>query len=166
MMKTIRYITTIMLFAAMISTTNLAGQSIKQIRTPELETILGNPDDRLFVVNFWATWCGPCVRELPHFEKLSREYWSRDITFILVSLDFPSEIGKKLLPFLKKNNIDLGVYVMMDLDYDTWIGKVDDDWQGNLPATLIFNNARGIRQFHSAEVDESALRKMIKKNIL
>jgi len=160
-----RNILTSLLFLAMISVTTVSGQSIKRIGTSELEKILGNPDDNLFVVNFWATWCGPCIKELPHFEKLSKEYQAERVTFILVSLDFPSEIDKKLIPFLKKNKIDLGVYVMMDLDYDTWIGKVDEGWQGNLPATLVFNNTRGIRQFLPREIDESTLREIIRKNI-
>jgi len=166
-MKIYKHILTMLLFSTMItvSVATVYGQGIERIRTPELEKILRNPDDRLFVVNFWATWCGPCVRELPHFEKLSKEYQGKKVTFILVSLDFPSEIDKKLIPFLKKNEIDLAVFVMMDLDYDTWIGKVDEGWQGNLPATLVFNNTRSIRQFLPGEVDESTLRDMIRKNI-
>jgi thiol-disulfide isomerase/thioredoxin len=51
-----------------------SGQDVEYIKVPELEKILNNPDDRLYVVNFWATWCGPCVKEFPVFEKVSKEY--------------------------------------------------------------------------------------------
>jgi thiol-disulfide isomerase/thioredoxin len=137
------------------------GQKIEQIKIPELVKILNNPDDKLFVVNFWATWCPPCVKELPHFETVSREYDPGNVRFLLVSLDFPSQIDKQLIPFLEKNEITMHVSVMMDVDYNSWIDKVDLSWQGNIPATLIFNNHKKQRYFYPDEIDEPGLRKII-----
>jgi thiol-disulfide isomerase/thioredoxin len=137
------------------------GQIIEKIKLPELEKILNSPEDRLFVVNFWATWCAPCVKELPHFEAVSREYNEADVRFLLVSLDFPSQIEKQLIPFLKKNKIALSVSVMIEPDYNSWIDKVDPAWQGDIPATLFFNNNKKQRNFHSGELDEPGLRKII-----
>ena len=74
----------------------LQAQKIEKIGVPELEKILSSPDNVLHVVNFWATWCAPCVTELPYFEKLAKEYKSGDVKFVLVSLDFPSQIDSKL----------------------------------------------------------------------
>lgn len=141
------------------------GQSVKNIRTADLERMLKTQDDKLYIVNFWATWCAPCVRELPYFEKLSKVYDPAKVRFILISLDFPGEADKKLIPFLKTNKISLGVDLMQDLDYNAWIATVDPGWYGNLPATLLFNNPRKIRIFHSGEIDESGLRKMIDENL-
>ena len=138
-----------------------SSQDVEYIKVPELEKILNNPDDRLYVVNFWATWCGPCVKEFPVFEKVSKEYTGGKVKFIMISLDFPSQVEKQLIPFLKKNNSSLDVAVMMDVDYNSWIDKVDDSWQGDIPATLVFNNAKKMRLFHSGEVDGDGLRKMI-----
>jgi thiol-disulfide isomerase/thioredoxin len=141
------------------------GQNIERIKIQELEKILSNPGNKLYVVNFWATWCAPCVKEFPLFEKVAKDYNKGKVEFIMISLDFPSQIEKQLLPFLKKNNVSLRVAVMTDVDYNAWIDKVDPSWQGDIPATLIFNNAEKSRQFHTGEVNEEELRKMINSNL-
>ncbi|MCU0410361.1 MAG: TlpA family protein disulfide reductase [Bacteroidales bacterium] len=150
-----------LLVTAILSASGMRAQEIERIGIPELEKILSASDDRLYVVNFWATWCAPCVKELPHFEKISAEYEPEKVKFILISLDFPSQIDKQLIPFLKKNKITLPVSVMTNLDYNEWIDKVDSSWQGNIPATLLFNNAAGRRLFIPDEVEETELRKAI-----
>jgi thiol-disulfide isomerase/thioredoxin len=148
-------------------TDRTAGQDIKvdRIKIPELEKILASKEDVLHVVNFWATWCGPCVREYPTFEKVARDFGDKKVKFIMISLDFPSQVEKQLIPFLEKNKSKLDVSVMMDVDYNAWIDKVDGTWQGDLPATLVFNNARKKRDFHKGEVDEPALRKLIESHM-
>ncbi len=146
-----------------ISNMSARGQVVEHIRIPELEKIISSSGNKLYVVNFWATWCAPCIKEFPVFEKVSRDYNKDKVEFIMISLDFPGEIEKQLIPFLKKNNTSLRVSVMMDVDYNAWIDKVDVSWQGEIPATLIFNNNKKLRYFHSGEVDESGLRKMIDK---
>lgn len=137
------------------------AQKIEYIKIPELEKILKSPDNKLFVVNFWATWCPPCVAEISNFENAAKGYNKEKVRFILVSLDFPSQIEKQLIPFLKKNKITLDVAVMMDTDYNNWIDKVDPKWQGDIPATLFFNNSKKSKYFHSGEVTEPELKKYI-----
>lgn len=155
------------LLAAIISVTinlsSLPAQKIEKIGIPELEKILASPADELHVINFWATWCPPCVTELPYFEKLSQEYKDKGVRFILISLDFPSQIETNLIPFLNKNKITADVRVMTNLDYNSWIEKVDESWQGNIPVTLFFNNSKKIKYFHPSEVTEKELRDLITK---
>lgn len=139
------------------------AQKIEKIGVPELERILASPEDVLHVVNFWATWCPPCITELPYFEKMSKEYQGKGVKFILISLDFPSQIESRLLPFLETNKITADVRVMTDLDYNSWIEKVDSSWQGNIPVTLFFNNAAKKKYFHPSEVTEKELRDLIIK---
>ena len=141
------------------------GQKITQIRIPELEAILKAKDDKLYVINFWATWCPPCVKEMPHFNKVAWEYDQDKVKFLFVSLDFPSQIETHLIPFLQKNEIYLDVALMLDLDYNAWIDKVDPSWQGNIPVTLFFNNKQKKRYFHPGEMDDVELRKTIKSLI-
>ena len=83
----------------------------------------------------------------------------------MVSLDFPSDLEKKLIPFIEDNNVSLEVALMTDLDYNSWIDKVDPNWHGEIPSTLVFNNQKKIRQFHMGEIDEQGLRKLIKSNL-
>jgi thiol-disulfide isomerase/thioredoxin len=153
----------LLIFVALysLSSPSSEGQKIEYIKISGLEKILNNPDNKLFVVNFWATWCGPCVTEIPSFEKAAKDFKPDKVRFILVSLDFPSQIEQQLIPFLKKNKITIDVAVMTDLDYNMWIDKVDPKWQGDIPATLFFNNSRKTRYFHSGELTFSELTKYI-----
>lgn len=143
------------------TTVPVKAQNVEYIKVPELETLLNNGENKLYVINFWATWCAPCIKEFPLFEKVSKEYNENKVKFIMISLDFPSQIEKQLIPFLKRNNSSLNVVVMMDIDYNSWIDKVDPSWQGEIPATLVLNNSKRQRLFHRGELNESLLREMI-----
>lgn len=94
----------------------------------------------IYVVNFWATWCGPCVKELPHFEQLNSE--NKNIKVVLVSLDFKNTLESKLKPFLKKKSIKSEVVLLTDTDYNSWLPQVDKEWSGSIPATLIIKNGQ------------------------
>ncbi|NMH87896.1 TlpA disulfide reductase family protein [Flavivirga algicola] len=104
------------------------------------EKFLKKKDDKIYVINFWATWCKPCVKELPYFEKLNEQYSDKNVEVILVSLDFPHLYESKLKPFIKKKNLKSKVIALDDADMNSWIPKVDEDWSGAIPATLIYKN--------------------------
>ncbi len=163
-MKAFRVIFAIILLLT-FSQYHSAAQDVKKINIADLEKILSSRTDKLYVLNLWATWCAPCVKELPAFEKVAAEYDRSKVEFIMVSLDFPSQIETQLIPFLKKRQITLDVSVMMETDHNLWIEKVDPSWQGNIPSTLFFNNSDRKRHFHPGEIDENEIRKMIKKLI-
>ncbi|WP_274476049.1 TlpA family protein disulfide reductase [Mangrovimonas aestuarii] len=104
-----------------------------------LKPYLNKNDGKTYVVNFWATWCAPCVKELPHFESLNKNLNKNGVEVLLVSLDFPHQYDSKLKPFIKKNNIKSEVLVLDDPDMNSWIPKVDKNWSGSIPATIIYN---------------------------
>ena len=97
--------------------------------------------DKTYVINFWATWCAPCVKELPYFEEVNKLSEDKNIEVILVSLDFPSQIETKLKPYLKKNKIKSKVILLDDSKINTWVPKVSEQWEGGIPATLIVNSS-------------------------
>ena len=97
--------------------------------------------DKTYVINFWATWCAPCVKELPYFEQVNKEFKDKNTEVILVSLDFPSQIESKLKPYLKKNKIKSKVILLDDSKMNTWVPKVSEQWDGGIPATLIVNSS-------------------------
>lgn len=105
-----------------------------------LEKEILSDKNTIYVVNFWATWCGPCVKELPHFERLNSE--NKNIKVVLVSLDFKKQFESKLLPFLKKKSIKSEVVFLTDTNYNSWLPMVDKDWSGSIPATLIIKNGQ------------------------
>ncbi len=106
----------------------------------EFEPYLHKSNDTTYVINFWATWCKPCVEELPYFEELHRAYQNQPVRVVLVSLDFKHQIETKLLPFLEKHNVESEVVVLYAPNANAWIDKVDSRWSGAIPATVVYRN--------------------------
>ncbi|WP_422107605.1 TlpA family protein disulfide reductase [Winogradskyella sp.] len=111
-----------------------------------LEPLINKTDNKIHVVNFWATWCAPCVKELPYFEAIKEKYESNNVEVLLVSLDFPRNYDSKLKPFIKKHNLKSEVVAFDDVDQNRWIPAINEAWTGALPATIIYNNEK--RQFY------------------
>ena len=126
----------------------------------EFEPLL-NKSDKTYVVNFWATWCAPCIKELPHFEDLNKNYQNKNVEVILVSLDFPRHYDKKLKPFIKKHDLKSRVVALNDPDSNTWIPKVSESWSGAIPATLIYNKDK--RQFYERSFNYEELKTEIEQ---
>lgn len=108
----------------------------------ELNTYIQKNNEKPLVINFWATWCAPCVIELPYFEELHQK--NQNIKIVTVSLDFDKQVESKLKPFLKKKNYSFVATYMADKNFNNWISKVDENWSGSIPATWIINGNKGI----------------------
>ncbi|GAB4313135.1 MAG: TlpA disulfide reductase family protein [Bacteroidales bacterium] len=124
---------------------------------------LEKQNDTLYVINFWATWCKPCVAELPNFERIDKEYADRPVKVVLASLDFPKRITSQLIPFIHKNNITATVVVLHDPDANRWIPLVNPDWSGTIPATLIYKNDE--RTFYEGQLEYEELKSMIQNKL-
>lgn len=111
-----------------------------------LEPYLSKTDEKTYVVNFWATWCAPCIKELPYFETINAKYKDENVEVMLVSLDFPSQYEKKLKPFIKKHDLQSKILVLDDVDQNTWIPKINENWDGAIPVTIIYNKDK--REFY------------------
>jgi len=114
------------------------SQDINTLDFSEFQPYLNRDNDTVYIINFWATWCGPCRVELPDIEQIHLDYSDKKVKVLLVSLDFPSAIREGLIPFIKSNNITAEVLLLDDPDSNSWIDKVDPSWSGALPATLIY----------------------------
>ena len=133
-----RYSIVIILFY-ILTFAQSSAQSVKEIDSDALKALTYTMNDTTYVVNFWATWCSPCVKEIGYFEELHRQRESEKVKVILVSLDFPNQIDRRVIPFLKEKEITADVLLMTDLDYNSWIDRIDPSWSGAIPATLIDN---------------------------
>lgn len=111
-----------------------------------LEPILHQQNDTCYVVNFWATWCKPCVEELPAFEELQETFKNEKLKVLLVSLDFIKYYDTQLLPFIADRKLKSEVVLLNDPRSNTWIDKVSPDWSGAIPATIIYRGE--MRQFY------------------
>lgn len=144
-----------LLFLCIIFTRVSVAQNIPIINRTDLYALVGTNDDTLRVVNFWATWCGPCVAEMPHFEKLERNKGTQKLQVIFVSLDFPSQLQKRVVPFVKKRKLQSQVMLFDGGDPNEWIDKVEPRWTGSIPATLFLY--KGKRIFYEGPLTEQEL---------
>jgi thiol-disulfide isomerase/thioredoxin len=125
----------------------------------EFAPMLQTNSDTLYVVNFWATWCEPCIEELPAFEAINQEYKNQKFKMLLVSLDFNKQKEKKLIPFVIKNQLKAQVIHLNDPDANAWIEKVDTNWSGSIPATLVFTKDK--RSFFEQSFTKEQLKNII-----
>ena len=131
----------IIVLLSLFSCSNALNDTIEVVDFDTLYSKIDLSVDKTYVINFWATWCGPCVKELPYFEEVNKQSKYKNIEVILVSLDFPSQIESKLKPYLKKNKIKSKVILLDDSKMNTWVPKVFEQWDGRIPATLIVNSS-------------------------
>ncbi len=104
------------------------------------KSFLNREDNNVYVINFWATWCTPCIKELPAFEAINKQYKNKGVQVILVSLDIPEAYNTKLKPFMLKENLKSKVIALDDINATAWMPQINKDWTGSLPATLIYKN--------------------------
>lgn len=131
-----------------------APSDIPVLTFDQLAPIFQRQTDTTYLINFWATWCAPCVKELPYFEEYIATQQGKRFKAIFVSLDFPKQIDKKLKPFIQKKPLPGDVVVLDDPDANAWIPRVDPEWSGAIPATIVYHGDRKIfaeRSFHSAQ---------------
>ena len=105
----------------------------------DLEPLFQQKTDTTYVINFWATWCKPCVEELPYFEQLYDNMEQEKLRIILVSMDFPQKFETKLLPFVKEHQLRSDVVAFADPDQNNWIPKINEEWVGAIPVTIVYN---------------------------
>lgn len=130
--------------AAFFAETKAQDANVPVVRFIEFEKFLSNHSDTTYVINFWATWCAPCRKELPDFQKIHSRYSNHKVKVLLVSLDFLNQADKALKDFLITNQITAPVILLNEPDANSWIDKVSPQWSGAIPATLIFRKDQRI----------------------
>lgn len=133
-----------------------SAQDIQLIKLDQLEQIIGSQSPELKVINFWASWCGPCVKELPYFNQLSHQ---KGVKVYLVSLDFPQDLSKAKATLTRKG-ITAPAFLLDEKDANKYITQINDSWSGAIPATL-FVTGQGEKKFYESEFEEQQLQDVV-----
>ncbi len=138
-MKRIR-IFSVLLFAMVCFYSTSYSQDVTMITTPEeMKAIIEANKGSVILVNFWATWCPPCVKEFPDILKLNKEYSEKGLKVVFVSLDDASETESKLKPFLKKQGVDFVTYQGIFPKPEDLTDVIDKSWGGEIPVTYFYD---------------------------
>ncbi|PWJ43037.1 TlpA family protein disulfide reductase [Sediminitomix flava] len=137
------------------------SKEVKEVKVfskfEDLEAYYQPKNDKVKVINFWATWCKPCIKELPHFNALVDTH-ADDVDLLLVSLDFADQIDNKLLPFMERKGIKAEVVLLDDPAMNKWINEVSEEWTGGIPATLILKGDQQYffeKEFSKEELEQT-----------
>lgn len=144
-------------FVCSMQSLDLQAQEVRVIKYQDLADIIEEDNGSVKIINFWATWCKPCVKELPQFQKLRSKLSDKEAEIILVSFDFVEDLDSRLKPFIKKKGINSKVVLLDETDYNSFIDKVDPSWSGAIPATLMINYRNDTKQFFEKEFAEGEL---------
>lgn len=130
---------------------NLYSQSVTELTLNELDARVAAGKDTTYVVNFWATWCRPCIAELPYFEMANDSLKNQKVKILLVSVDFLSLKEEKLIPFVQKKGYRSELFILNEKNENEWINRISTDWSGAIPATLILNTEKKYRHFYEQD---------------
>ncbi|MCB0599947.1 MAG: redoxin domain-containing protein [Saprospiraceae bacterium] len=107
-----------------------------------LNTMLEHGKDTTYILNFWATWCHPCIEEMPYFEALYPQLLDKPVKIVLVSLDFPEQADEKLPAFIQRHQVHNQVWFLDDPNPNQWVNALETEWSGSIPATLIWKGGK------------------------
>ncbi len=161
MKKTAKYI---LLFFLAFSFLKTEAQEIKKWKLKELKSAIDTTDSPT-IFNFWATFCKPCLEEMPYFQDLVKKYESAGVKLVLVSLDLPKAYPK-IKAFAAKHKIYAPIVFLDETNADLFCPAVDEQWSGTIPASLFINNKIGYRRFFEDQLKKSQLDKEIQSMIM
>lgn len=143
----------------LLSSGIVMGQ-VQKVKITAVEKIIASSKTPL-VLNFWATYCKPCITEMPYFEKFAAKYKEKGITVVFVSLDMQDDYPVKVDSFVAKRELQSQVLWLDETNAAYFCPKIDPKWSGAIPATLFVNNAASYRRFREEELTEEELEKEI-----
>lgn len=156
--------TVIFLIVILVTASFTMKKEVPVVDFNGLKPILDQRNDTTYIVNFWATWCMPCVKELPAFEQVHTSFGSHKVRVILVSLDFPKQLHSRLIPFIEEKDLRSDVILLNDPRSNSWIDKVNKEWSGAIPATVIYNKNHYV--FFEQPLNYQQLEEIVNKIII
>lgn len=157
-----KFLKNLLLILLVTGSISVYGQTIPSWKITKLEDFILKSDSVL-VINFWATFCKPCIEEIPYFESTVSKYRDKKVKLLLVSLDLKDEYPNNIRSFVSKNKYTSEVVWLNETNADYFCPKIDKTWSGGIPATLIVNTKTGYRKFFEEEMKPEEFEEELKK---
>ena len=126
----------LLLYIILSSSITCLSQQVNLLTVDQLNQRIANGKDTAYIINFWATWCAPCVAELPHFQRLQQHLRNEAARVLLVSVDFRSKLESTVKPFVRRRKLKNDVFLLNETNQQEYIDRIDSSWSGTIPATL------------------------------
>jgi thiol-disulfide isomerase/thioredoxin len=140
------------------------AQDVKAVKVTELSKTIKESTTPL-IVNFWATFCVPCIQEMPYFQEMARQYKSQNVSLLFVSLDLKEAYPTKVNAMAKKLQLTFPVVWLNETNADYFCPKIDTTWSGGMPSSLFVNNSTGYHKFFEDQLSKEKLDGVIKEMI-
>ena len=141
------------------------AQEIPSWKIMDVVNYYSKKSDSVYVINFWATFCKPCVAEIPYMQQIAKKYEAQKVKLILISLDLPTYYPKLIDKFAKSNNINADIAWLNENDADYFCNKIDKKWSGSIPSTLFVNAKSGTKTFFEEPLSEQKFEEELLKTI-
>jgi thiol-disulfide isomerase/thioredoxin len=136
------------------------GQAVKRVKITDLEKMITESRTPL-IINFWASWCKPCLEEIPYFMEEAKKHGKDSLQLLLVSLDMKDAFPGQIMRTITKRKITVPVQWLDETNADYFCPKIDPKWSGAIPASLFINNKTGYRKFFEEQLSHEKLKKEI-----
>jgi thiol-disulfide isomerase/thioredoxin len=153
-----RVICFLFLFAAFHLKSN--AQKIEKWKITDVANLI-EKSDSILVINFWATFCVPCIEEIPDLIKYTNLHKNDKVKLYLISLDLPEYYPNKIKRFVAKKKFNINIAWLEETNADYFCPIVSEQWSGAIPATLIVNTKKGYRQFYEKKLSSTEIKKAI-----
>lgn len=131
---------------------------LKTLSVEEIRPLLEEQQGKVVVVSFWATWCVPCVEEMPELAKFYEAYRDKGVTFLSLSVDTPAAFEEgKVAAFVQKHELPFPVWVVTERDPAAVSSVMKADWGGTLPATFVYDSKGELVASFDTEVTSDEL---------
>ncbi len=153
----------ILLMGLVLFLTAAYTQNIAKLKMANVVQRINQPNDTTYIINFWATFCKPCVEEMPGLLRVAEKYKAQKVKLLLVSVDLPSYYPKRIADFVTKQKWKASIAWLNETNADYFCPMIDSSWSGAIPATVVVNAKRGYKKFWEGEVKEEVLEGELKK---